>query len=427
MRYIIVAEIHFVGGFMKMFLFLGALFLTSAYASTVDVCDRRLVGEAIRSATQSSYCWQVDKEKLKNLKVLVVNGTADIRLKKRDFEGLEGLKDLQIYNNTIIHQIDEDTFEDLDNLRSLKISSYQGPSFPREALGVSSLKNLENLYFHGSKIESISRSDLSNFSNLKMLGLSAKIDRIDQDAFDDLKKLEQLRLNNRNAIQKVTRRLFKNQGNLRLLKLRGTSSSVLEPDSFRDLENLELLSLSNFYINEFNSQYLSKLKSLRSLDIIGTRIDYFSDDAFSGLSNLRTLGLGQVSMIDGSSLPSSLSDLKHLYISVMENVTLKNGFLDELASLEALELRTSLYGRELVIQDNAFVNLQNLKELTLRGGIYSVPSSVFNLSKLEKASVGMSRMNATGKLAFFVRAGFLGLGKDTTHIFRYLYNLNGKF
>uniref|UniRef100_U5EN60 Putative integral to membrane n=1 Tax=Corethrella appendiculata TaxID=1370023 RepID=U5EN60_9DIPT len=214
--------------------------------------------------------------------------------------------------------------------------------------------------------------------DVKKLDLSYNnIDTIENNAFQDLKSLEELNLsNNKLSSKSLTPTVFQGRFSadlyepikeLKILNLGGNLLHTLHPDIFEHFPKLEVLILeSNPFkaIDVGTESAIAGIYTLRSLDLSYMELSKLPEHIFHSPSGLQVLNLTGNLLTE---VPNSLSyarNLKQLILdeNPMRNFTDKNVF-PEMKSLEYLSLSYIHTLQE--IGKGAFSGLTNLREMHL--------------------------------------------------------------
>lgn len=205
-----------------------------------------------------------------NLKELYIDKNPTLSLEDSVFKNLINLFELRIEISNIVNHdiIPIDLFNGLKlGLLTLKTKLSLSKEFITN-LKVSSIyltlsKIPENI-FEGKALRDLSIHGLKNLRINTFRGLSVKnlyltensFDNIPEKIFDDLDEMEILDLSN-NKIKKISKGVFDNLINLLELDLSVNRISKLPNNIFDRLVNLELLNLSGNNLNSFNYNNLS--------------------------------------------------------------------------------------------------------------------------------------------------------------------------
>ncbi|XP_071080748.1 G-protein coupled receptor GRL101-like [Haliotis cracherodii] len=149
----------------------------------------------------------------------------------------------------------------------------------------------------------------------------------------------------------------------RVLKLRGSFNKTLKNDTFRHMENLALLDLSNLGVHVIEENSLSGLKNLLHLDLSMNSISMLPEGLFQSMGNLMSLllnGNGTLKLTVASF--DGLTSLPSLDLSGIALRTLKRDMFQGLSSLLNLNLSDS---KITTIEDKSFNGVSKLHTLDL--------------------------------------------------------------
>ncbi|KAF7652624.1 hypothetical protein LDENG_00094110 [Lucifuga dentata] len=119
-----------------------------------------------------------------------------------------------------------------------------------------------------------------------------KLSSLGAAAFANLSSLEMLDLSN-NYLDNLPPGLFRDMSNLTTLTLHNNSLTVMDRDLFQGLGGLQSLDLSLNGLSSVPLELLDELQSLRWLSLAGNRLHGLERAAFEPLANLQHLELGQ--------------------------------------------------------------------------------------------------------------------------------------
>ncbi|RNA05092.1 hypothetical protein BpHYR1_005646 [Brachionus plicatilis] len=162
-----------------------------------------------------------------------------------------------------IKGIDDNVFNDLNNLKKLevnytKISQIYGDTF-------FPLKNLIELNLDNNQIGTVSDKCFSNLNNLKILNLSKnKIKKITEFFFDGLSKLKHLDLSE-NLLETLHPNCFGQLQRLELLNLRSNKLRKIDQVAVVNQEKLKFLTIQNNHV--IKCDFLFQLRHLEFLDL----------------------------------------------------------------------------------------------------------------------------------------------------------------
>lgn len=196
------------------------------------------VGGAVR-------CQFIGAHEIANIEYLQIIGKDISSLKAGDFEGLDGLRMLDLEGN---------------RLEMLHPSALSG------------LKNLENFVLARNRIASLGDA-LAALPRLKSVDLSAnKLSSISPDAFSGNPKLKSVFLSD-NQISKLPEGIFQNNHSLQVIDLSKNRLRQV-PSSFTPEKSaLQSLDLSRNLIEKLDKNQLSGLSGLRVLNLSGNPVE----------------------------------------------------------------------------------------------------------------------------------------------------------
>ena len=125
----------------------------------------------------------------------------------------------------------------------------------------------------------------------------------------------------------------------KVLDLSGNSISVLEPNNFDGLSQLEELLINSNQISEVNTGTFRNLSDLRKLDLAQNQLSALQMDMFEGLVGLETLDLrfNQINRVEKGSF-QAMKSLKYLNIRGNQLKTISNTEFTSFAQIQSLKL-----------------------------------------------------------------------------------------
>jgi hypothetical protein len=190
-------------------------------------------------------CDTIKDYELKNIEYLQIIEKDITSLKPGDFEGLEGLKMLNLEGN---------------RLESLDWSTLKG------------LTNLENLVVARNPLKTL-KNELRALPHLKRFDCSGcELSEISPDAFGDNLELESVFLGN-NLLDHLPDRVFQNNNYLRILDLSGNRFVQIPAFVAPEKSSLEAFDISRNLIIAPNLSPLSQFKALRSVNLSNNPYD----------------------------------------------------------------------------------------------------------------------------------------------------------
>lgn len=202
-------------------------------------------------------------------------------------EHLFGLEDLkEMYVSKV--QLSEDLFEDVRNLKTLKLKTIIFPKYI-----FTNLETLESLQIIYNSLQQLEKEMFKNQRRLKNIDLSSNnLLDLKKEDFKDLLSLEELNLPDNgikkissnvfssvtslkrldlsyNNIESVPEQLFKNNIELEILRLIGTfdRETTLPEKLFVNQTNLRVLLFKNNFFNNLPDGLFNKTYNLRLLDL----------------------------------------------------------------------------------------------------------------------------------------------------------------
>nr|ADM34974.2 Toll-like receptor 21 [Epinephelus coioides]AEK49148.1 TLR21 [Epinephelus coioides] len=258
-----------------------------------------------------------------NIKTLKLNINTISFLHRKALKGLKSLEMLRLDNN-LLTDLFNDTFEDNVNLQTLNLRNNRiAVIFNGTFL---SLRNLTTLDLGGNKITHFEQSGLDGLTSLSKFYLDGnnlkEIDtslyRVFQDTltvldlksnqiyffhkvtsspFMNLSKLTDLKLDGQrpHGLSVLPQNFFRGLHSLKSLYLTNNNIYYLAPDAFDDLTNLTFLSLEGCCVGVAQLQP-GIFKNLRNLNILSMEnmgIQTFSKEVFGNLTKLHKLQLNR--------------------------------------------------------------------------------------------------------------------------------------
>lgn len=203
--------------------------------------------------------------------------------------GLSDLKNLQDLNlkGNLIAEISDDFFSQVPNLVTLNLN--QNGITGIQPLAFKGLDNLQNLTLSSNKLSSIHYGSFEPLKKLVKLHLDSNILESLPEGISHLKSLQFLDLGE-NKIEVIPEGLLQNCPNLRLLELKANPLSTIHPDAFIFLPSLEKLAISEAKdIKQFPN--LNGTHSLKSIKFDRSKIAYVPQDICLHAMNLKSLEL----------------------------------------------------------------------------------------------------------------------------------------
>lgn len=126
--------------------------------------------------------------------------------------------------------------------------------------------------------------------------------------------------------------------NLTKISIIASGLFEIEPEAFKDMEDLETLILSHNNVREISSGAFKYLKKLQCLDLSHNKIESFEVEPFTGLKNLQSLTLSQnhLTKISGK-IFSDLVGIKELFLQSNSIKFVRADFLQFIRQLQLLD------------------------------------------------------------------------------------------
>lgn len=345
-----------------------------------------------------------------NLRSLDLSNNSLDSLPRRVFSRLELLEELYLQDNALAF-IAEHAFDNLTALATLNLARNKLVHLPPELfddahelkeihLQNNSLNTLApGLFSHLAKLlvldlsenelteEWINSATFTGLTALYLLNLSSnKLTKLDSYMFRDLGQLRVLRLEN-NAIQTVPENVFASLYQLNTLVLSGNKLKQIHSFTFDSLTSLALLALDNNQIGFVDDDAFRNSSILEDLHLNGNELRQIPV-ALKNILNLKTLDLGtnQIGEIQANSFPP-MAQLFGLRLTENNITKVAKGVFDQLGELQIINLSNNKIQK---IEPGTFDG--NLKVVAIRidgnylaevGGLFSkLPNLVWlNISE----------------------------------------------
>jgi|GEM_PF-3564855 len=271
------------------------------------------------------------------------------------------------------------------------VTKLQGNFFWMMPPEICLFKNLQDLLLSQSMIKKLSRIIFANLPQLRLLDLSMNsLESIPEDVFTSLSQLQRLNLSY-NPITNIAKGSFQGLSQLKYLHISHTAYKSLDPSltisegAFENLSGLKYLYLTANKMYKFSAPMFTGLSALEHLDLSDNMYiegDYnlaLPDRTFADLSNLKYLNLSR-NLIDtiSSETFAGLSALEHLDLSFTRILTIQNGAFSHLTHLIHLLLCVE---KITAISTQTFAGLSQVKQLRLdqyRQGDRSLSTGIFS-------------------------------------------------
>jgi Leucine-rich repeat (LRR) protein len=341
-------------------------------------CDRSDVMVAALEEGFDASCGEIQAEDLAQFTgPLNINEIDKGPLLSGDFDGLKSLKNLSISSIDMTH-LDDESFHDLVSLEELAISDPKYlKSLPSGFL--SNLVALNSLYIKSDELTSLPSEFLTNLVALKSFNLHThRLLALPNDLFQRLTNLNFIQLHIQ-GIEDIPSDLFQGLTSLKSLEIIDAADALNE-NLFQGLPGLEELRLdASGPIRPGQFRGLVKLKVLSALG--GGDLQEIPEGLFQDLQNLEELGFDFSSL---QSLPAhafqGLSALKKIDLSYGKLRHIEAGTFKALTKLQSLKLNQDrLAGGGIdELPEALFEDLRSLKNLDLsHNNLTTISEKVF--------------------------------------------------
>lgn len=149
---------------------------------------------------------------------------------------------------------------------------------------------IAELYFWHNRVTQFAAGTFDDLKNLTLLSIQGQLKEVHVDLFKELRNLEVLSLYS-NQIENLPVGLLRNNKKLISLKLGSNKFSSINADIFAGLSNLEELFLLRNQITHLAANSFDELENLRDLRIFDNQLRELHVDLFKELRNLEELSL----------------------------------------------------------------------------------------------------------------------------------------
>lgn len=308
-----------------------------------------------------------------------------------------------------ITSIDENVFEGLSHIKTLKISGTfrAGKLIPAKLFA--GLENLEKLTIIGIGFESLTK-DTFKLPKLKFLSLiSTKIETfpegifdylpnlttlviqhnegmvLHKNIFDKLLNLEELILTN-NYFTSIWRKTFSKLTKLKKLTLQNNLLTGISSKIFR-LPNLEELDFSEngIKLNILPKKIFDRLPKLKSLALSSNHILTLNEGVFRNLPNLKILSFSNyclTNILSGEAF--NIPSVERLCLQSVKFDCFFDEIMKKLRNVKELMLIDCVLTNSGNLTEKTFSNLKNIEKLTIHRctGMYTIEKNTFNLPTL---------------------------------------------
>ncbi|CAH2047394.1 unnamed protein product, partial [Iphiclides podalirius] len=379
--------------------------------------------------------------RMRGLAELVVRNCKLLRLPGNAFEGLRGLKSLEVrtmnnewapnkelelslgafnglrelhaldlaFNN--IRKIPSDLFCALENIISLNLTNNKIKFVDELGFGhkcgstlqtidlshndimslpadseILHLRRLTQLFLQNNKINELPGEVFSDLLSLKVVNLSENaINYLPESLFQNTREIREIYLRN-NELEILPKRIFNRLEQLLVLDLSANKlkSDHIEDETFGGLIRLIVLDLSQNAIARVARTMFKDLFFLQILNLGNNTIGHVEDNAFSPLFNLHTLNLGENKL-------NAIEDYVFNGLFILNKLNLNNNMLS-------------------YVSDNAFRNCSDLKELDLSSNrLTKVPEAILQLPFLKSLDLGENLLTEIANTSFHNLSQLTGL------------------
>ena len=300
-------------------------------------------------------------------------------------------------SNKQIEQIDEDTFKELTNLRSVILNVNYIQEIYQETF--KNLYNLEDLQINVNKIRFLDKDLFKDLRSLISLSLNNnRIEFIPQSIFNNLKNLYEIDISN-NEIDRICHEHFSGLTNLKYIRLNNNQIKLVEKGSFDGLENLTGVYLKNNLLKEINKDLFVGLNNLKIIDWSNNKIKHIEKETFAGL-----LSLVEVFLDDNLLQCIDKDTFSGVNLKV---ISLKNNKIRQIER-DSFTAQSNLL--KIILRDNqiqsieseTFKGLNNLKVINLSNNqLQIINKDIFNgLKNLKKIGLSSNQIDSIDKNLF---------------------------
>ena len=310
-----------------------------------------------------------------------------LRLSQGVFEGLDALERLQLQR--VLWEAG--LFEDTPSLRELVLNPYPSMSFPNGAFR--GLDNLEILTSNWGRAETVTFQGLSSLRALSFVG--GHLTHLPADAFDGLTELTHVFLAE-NRLTTLHRNQFQGAPQLWWIDLRGNSIKTVGEGAFAGVP-LGHLNLSHSNLTSLSADAFDELGRC-TLNFSGNRLTTLDPRLFEGLELLR-LDLSQ----------NRISDIRPLAgVSFAQEIDLSGNAIVDVSPLDGIKGLSSLD-----LAGNRIVDVSPLAELSGQLTYLDLADNrIVDVSPLAALSGQLAHLDISNNVVFdispLVRDGLLG-------------------
>lgn len=216
---------------------------------------------------------------------------------KNNFKSLKKLQLLSILRNENFEVIEENTFEDLLDLRDLYLQSNSIKKLHPQTF--SKLENLEVLDLSGNQLTTLSENIFRRNSKLEYLLINDnKLMTIVSETFSGLKNLRKIWLCH-NEITHLPNDTFSYNENLTEIFLDGNEMSNIDKEFLENLLKLRIMSLAGNMLITFDFGFIESNENLFEISLSGNKIATVENvDLVKNMTKLYEINLANNSCVD---------------------------------------------------------------------------------------------------------------------------------
>lgn len=282
---------------------------------------------------------------------------------------LPNLENLAI-ENLGIKSMNGNTFRNCRNLMTLRLGSNEIETIPPYAFSETILERIE---LNDNKLGSVDEHSFDNLSNLRTLNLNGNSNGMNLPAavFDHLPRLQNLLASGCNLLT-LNPLWFANLRNLIVLDLSENAFITIPNNILNSQQNLRFLDLSRGELASIPESTFQHTRNLLVLDLQSNKIRDLHENLFANLQLLQNL---QLSNNPNITIPSNvfrpLSFLRTLEIA-SNNVASINGWFSSLSNLGSIDLGNNNITS---IPVNTFTTSRSIESINLSNNRISILDS----------------------------------------------------
>ncbi|XP_073953099.1 uncharacterized protein [Choristoneura fumiferana] len=277
------------------------------------------------------------------------------------FTGLVSLQTLLLNNNNL-NLLSNHSFKSLPNLKDLDLSYNDLINFD---IVTDDLLRLEKLSLHHNKITQISSNNFKGLSTLQFLDLSHNnIAHFESKSFKSLEQLSSLKVSDNPLTGSIEEGTFDGLNLLPSLDISNCLITRLDNGSFVGMTVLDKLNVSHGNITELQFNSLSYLSNVQTIDMSYNQLSVF-DVNTTDLTNLRTIFLNNnLLQVISRTLFNGMSVLSKIILSHNRIYTLNKEIFYGVGDLRYLDLS---YNKDLAFDVSFVEKAENLEKLYISG------------------------------------------------------------